>query len=78
MSGFNQNWNVSTDKFTNPLNAELNPICWHYSELTIFSTLVGIGLSNPSTNLMKISYALLDLSHSEEQTAVEHALDAFL
>ena len=25
----------------NPLNTELNPICWHYQELTIFSTLAG-------------------------------------
>jgi len=28
----------------NPLNAKLNPICWHYYELTIFSTLAGLGL----------------------------------
>jgi hypothetical protein len=24
-----------------PLNAKLNPICWHYEEVTIFSTLAG-------------------------------------
>ena len=34
------------NKTLNPLNAELNPICqsaicWHYYELTLFSTLAG-------------------------------------
>jgi len=35
-------YNMS-NSIINPLNAELNPICyfWHYYELTIFSTLAG-------------------------------------
>jgi hypothetical protein len=34
---------ITTKKVIKPLNAELNPIChcWHYWELTKFSTLAG-------------------------------------
>jgi len=34
-------YKITTATLFNPLNAELNPICWHYWEVTIFSTLSG-------------------------------------